>query len=355
MEKDDQYNPVNPIFYQFKALDNLVYNLEEYLTNDGINEFTADVYLCPYNVVNDATTPFLQYLLYNMFGFINFIQLGHVKIKDNSIVEQSKTHLLALLSSKCVEFIESNVEYKGVLIERGQLYIFFDLTNCKLRLNDIYRSCDLWFVLPSEILNEQKIAGLEVCDKVCNFFASKLEFCFLYDENRDRYESPHIAYATKHENKTAFTYTFGVTASKSNAIFGANYYFTNFDNCLVQIRTLEEYVNESIVGMIRVALFFKKYKIVENLLTDPVDESDIKKQRYNDPNLDADYEKLIARISDHDGKWTEHYDSIILSYAMLDNGKLMKDLPITCVKSYDQQYPLSYHFVSRKNVEKGIL
>ena len=54
------------------------------------------------------------------------------------------------------------------------------------------------------------------------------------------------------------------------------------------------------------------------------------------------------RISDHDGKWTNMYDSVYLGRTELDDGTFLKNTPIWVVKNYNQQFSLSYKLVPRK-------
>jgi hypothetical protein len=84
-----------------------------------------------------------------------------------------------------------------------------------------------------------------------------------------------------------------------------------------------------------------------NLLSDSIDESEIKKERLLDEILDTNYERLTMRISDYNGTWTKHYDSIVAFNVELDDDSRMKNIPIFCVKKYEQQCPLSYHFVNQ--------
>ena len=53
------------------------------------------------------------------------------------------------------------------------------------------------------------------------------------------------------------------------------------------------------------------------------------------------------RISDHDGKWADNYDSAFIKNIELDNGHTL-DKTIIAIKSYEQQIPLSYHFLSKQ-------
>ena len=54
------------------------------------------------------------------------------------------------------------------------------------------------------------------------------------------------------------------------------------------------------------------------------------------------------RITDYDGKWTEDYDSVYLGKVELDDGNFIKETPLIVVKNYNQQYPLSYHYINKK-------
>ena len=100
------------------------------------------------------------------------------------------------------------------------------------------------------------------------------------------------------------------------------------------------------IGVIRFALFMEKIKFIQNLQSDELDDSEIKKERLNDTLLDKNYEKLTMRISDHNGKWTKKYDSIFLGNSIeLDNGEKMDNVPIIVLKEYEQQLPLSHHII----------
>ena len=99
-------------------------------------------------------------------------------------------------------------------------------------------------------------------------------------------------------------------------------------------------------GIIRFALFIEKTKIIQNLPNDPIDNSEIKKKRSHDNLLDINHETLVSRISDHNGNWTADYDSAYIGHILLDDGNYIKDTPITVIRDYDQQVPLSYHYIT---------
>ena len=67
--------------------------------------------------------------------------------------------------------------------------------------------------------------------------------------------------------------------------------------------------------------------------------------------MDQNIERLTMRISDHDGKWAENFDSVYLGDVELDDGNCLNKQLIV-IKEYDQEIPLSYHFIN-KNTLKG--
>ena len=82
----------------------------------------------------------------------------------------------------------------------------------------------------------------------------------------------------------------------------------------------------------------------------PNDESNIKKERLNDLSLDQKYEILTLRISDHDGTWSKSYDSAYLGNIELDDGSFIKEAPMIVLREYNQQIPLSYHFINKNKL-----
>jgi hypothetical protein len=105
-------------------------------------------------------------------------------------------------------------------------------------------------------------------------------------------------------------------------------------------------------GIIRFALFLEKTKIIQNLPNDPIDNSEIKTKRLQDGLLDINHETLVNRISDHNGTWSENYDSAYIGNILLDDGNYIKDTPITVIRDYDQQVSLSYHYIT--NLSQGM-
>jgi hypothetical protein len=227
--------------------------------------------------------------------------------------------------------------------------LFFDLTENKVNLYDIYSNSSLWFGLINEIVNHKNICNIKISESVSNFFQENQDFCFLIDDKDCIYELPMVSFISTTEKKLNFTYTFGQTKEDKNQILGPYFYFKDYYTAFEEAGSLIK--DNMKMGLVRFAIFTGNVKYIENYPNDQVDESEIKKQRLQDPNLDQNIERLTMRISDHDGKWAYKYDSVYLGNVELDDGSYLNK-QIIVVKEYDQEISLSYHYIN-KNTLKG--
>ena len=130
----------------------------------------------------------------------------------------------------------------------------------------------------------------------------------------------------------------------NNLLFGPYYYFTNFKNAIKQggwAEVTNYKYNKG--GIVRFALFAGKTKVILNNSSGLIDDSNIKNEFLSSTN--NLYENLTLRITDYDGNWVNSYDSIFMEDIELDNGMKIENTPIYVVKKYEQQVPLSYHFI----------
>ena len=366
-EDDDQYCPVEPNKYQFLGLRNLTVGLEQ-----KIDENIKNVYVCAYQVNNEKKYPFLEYLLQKNEDLTDLV-FPSLYIQDSyndvlTLVTKLDSLLTMLLigsssnSNLNHNFIES---YKGFYILDGDMYAFFDITLMEIKIDDTYRDNMFWFCLIYEIFNSGHVCGMNISSNVTSFlfsFASEYPFYVLQDHEGNQYEVPLVAYVGTHEKNVNFVYTFGVSKKDSNSILGPYYYFTDFNNAVKQggwsaneepesifgkIITDNKYGRYKKGGIIRFALFLGKAEVKQNLKSDLVDSSIIKRERLLDEKLDINYEKQTIRISDHDGLWCESFDTVILEDIELDDGSRLKNTPMYVCKDYEQQCPLSYHYVNK--------
>lgn len=341
------YNPVEPNYYNYKGKNFLISELPNEIKNYDT------IFACCYSVNNEGKYPFTRFLLNNTF-YDSTLNLPCVPVFKNfdseELINFSKVCLFGLLSGNDFENFNENISFSGFYEWNGNLYLFYDISHCTLNFNDTYTNNNLWLVLIDEIINEKKLCHMNVNEDVTNFFIQNDAFCFLNDKNDNSYEIPVVGFVKKPLNKVNFTYTFGQTQSNKNEILGPHYYFTNFKNCF---KPEDDNVNEK-NGIVRFALFTGATRYIENFQDDKIDDSEIKKQRLNDVNLNQNLERLTMRISDHDGKWSEDYDSVFLGDIELDNGEIFNNHKLA-LKDYNQQIPLSFHFIRTSNNEKEYL
>jgi hypothetical protein len=336
---NEEYNPVEPKYYNYKGKTLLSYSYDgEVIKYDKI-------YTCCYTVNNTGKHPFLNFLLTNSFidKTLNFPDVPIFKNFDSEeLINFSKFGVFSLLMLNDFETFINEVEFNGYYEYLNNLYLFFDITKCNAQINDVYSNNNLWFTLVDEIINNKKNLNMPINQEVYNFFMNTDIFCFLCDEKNNSYEIPIVGYVKKPENKLNFTYIFGESKTDKTGILGPYYYFTDYEKIFEDNEN-----NENKIGTVRFALFTGKTKYIENCQNDPIDDSEIKKQRLEDNSLNQKLEQLTMRISDHDGKWAENYDSAFIKNVELDNGNVFEKT-IIAIKDYEQQIPLSYHFLSKK-------
>jgi len=344
--ENEEYNPVEPNYYNYKGTGFLVSELP-----NEVNTYNC-IYACCYNVNNEGKYPFLRFLFTNSFinKEMNFPIVPAFKNFENcELINFTKVCLFGLFMLNDFEQFNNNINFNGFYEWNNNLYMFYNITECKLEITDIYSNNKLWLLLMDEIINEKKMCNMNIDDGVINFFIKNDAMCFLNDKNDNSYEIPIVGFVKKPLNKVNFTYTFGQIQSNKNEIFGGHYYFTNFINCFnVENETFEK------SGIVRFALFTGATKYIENYQCDKIDESEIKKQRLMDNTLNQNLERLTMRITDHDGNWSDYYDSVFLGNIELDNGEIFKNNMIV-LKEYNQQIPLSYHFIEPSKTEEDYL
>jgi hypothetical protein len=359
---DDIYIPIEQNHYNYEAMYFLEKNIDYFLTDNKITK----VNVLGFKINNESKYPFLEYLLYKNPSTqtlsIPWMSLTTKDITSEIIVEQSQMLLRSMLNCKNDDDNLNNVECKGFYI-KNEVYIFYDLSKCELHPNYVYKTSKMWFCLIDEIVNTTHICNFKIDKSVSNFFAQNDMFCFLKNKNNVNYEVPVIGYIGRHTSMLNFTYVFGVSKSDSSAILGPYFYFTDYLHAINQggwskdgkseirhdkLMTDNSKGRYKSGGIIRFALFMDKTKVIQNQLLDEIDESEIKKERLLDGLLDGQYERLTMRISDHDGNWSKNYDSVFIGNIELDNGDKVKNAPLIVLKEYDQQIPLSYHYIDKK-------
>jgi hypothetical protein len=353
-DDDDNYTPVEEKKYNYKINHLLNDNIDIILESNSYNK----IYICCYQVINEreAVCPFLQYYLTKdvlnenlVFPTLNLI---NINLNNDKLIEIAKEYIFLLLNNHNYYNFNNIMEYNGAMYYNDDIYLIFDLTKCKLQIDFLIKNSKIWLCLIDEIVNQKNICNVNISNRVTNFFVNNSDLVFLYDNDDNIYETPSVCYVGKNWNRLNFTHAFGVSKSDNKSILGPYYYFTNFNNAIEQCDYTDKYDK---TGIVRFAIFTGVMKIITNFESNYNDDSNTKKEMLIDPALDNKYQALTSRISDHDGKWTEKYDSAYIGSSIeLDDGTKLKENCLTVVKNYEQQLPLTCQYVNKNSVMLSI-
>ena len=343
-EDNDVYIPEPPKYYRFKGKELLTDNYNKSLGNyNKVNIFA-------YEVRTNGIVPFMQVLLSKSFTSkeLLFPQIPFILSINNKeeLINYTKVSLFGMLNAEDFESFDNLIDFDGFYeTPENELYLFFEITRFKAQLDDIYLNSQLRFALIDEIVNCMNVCNIPINYSVINLFCTQdADFCFLVDENNLKYEIPVVAFTSKPNNRLNYAYVFGESKSDNNEMFGPYYYFKEF------YKTFEHATSSiEITGIVRYALMLGTVKYVDNSPDDRIDMSEIKVAKLVDENVNQQLERLTMRITDYDGKWAEKYDSIHLGQLVLDNDEILNK-QITAVKEYEQQIPLSYHYINKRTL-----
>lgn len=239
-------------------------------------------------------------------------------------------HSVDSLNQDNKEKKEKDFQYKGYYEFFDELYVFIEIINNNKNLNmisDIAKISNFTcFALISEITNFKHVYGIPIDIKLLHFFVNNILLFTLEDSRGVPYEHPLVGYVGKKKEMIHYIYTFGISKSSFGSIFGPYYYFTIYDN-----------VKDS-ECVFRFALSLGNCLIKENLPNDKIVYSHIKEERLH--LCENNSEKMKIRITDYNGEWSRHYDSVILPNVDLDDGTHIEQTPIFCVKDSEQFYCL---------------
>jgi hypothetical protein len=307
--------------YKYKATEGLNLKINNTNTYDK-------VVVCAYKIANDGLFPFVQYLLYkeNKINTLNFPTFNYIS------PEHSINYSTILLNKFLFKYNSdsnnyfSNCLYNGSTEYLNNLYLFFDITNCKVNIYDVYSDNKIWFAIMDEIMNHKKLCNFQINSNIYDFFVNNSSFIFIQNAHNQNYELPVIAYVNSKKEKVIFTYTFGVIKTKTN--IGDNYVFTNYDNASqnmgVDAYNLTHEPNKTDVtfGIIRFALFLK-----------------------------VSYIPLTSSMVGFNN-WEDQYDSISICNLQIENKTFSS---VIIIKDYEQQTPLSYHYCKYNELNNSIL
>ena len=161
------YNPEPPKYYNYN-IDNLLDKNGDYIKF----RLYKNVNICSYEINNDGKYPFLKFLLCknNYLQNLSFPKIPLFSSDTIEIMNYIQKYLHTMLLLEDFERFTNNIVINGYYEYNDELFLFIDLTECKLVINDIYSDSNLWFILVDEIFNHKHICNIKIDPFVFVFF-----------------------------------------------------------------------------------------------------------------------------------------------------------------------------------------
>ena len=337
--------------------------------------FNTKIHICAFHINMSGTIPFLEYFLRknkktdeisaDKFAFPSFTYEGDI---DPLIRAETIMELLMYAYKTPTNFL-----YEGFLQDTNfeNYYLFFNCSVEEIGVHDLYRDNEMWLLTMDEILNTKEVCGnFFIDEEVAHFFEENPDFIYLKNKDNNNYEIPVIAYIGTTSTKSNYACTFGNGKSDEKSMFGSNYYFYDYNtSAKMAIEqesarknahstsskpiTIMNWLNSTEIdghSVIRFALFMGKTQVITNCSKDPSDSSETTYEMLKQDLTCAtlSHRELInyLRISDRDSCWTEEYDSVFLGKGVeLDDETVTNHSNTYVIKNYEQQIPLSCHFL----------
>lgn len=269
---------------------------------------------------NIIANPFLQYLLYkypkntNKVG--NICVFPFEKYKNGEILDVGKKIVKKLfnktykqigyIQNKDGIFIFYNIEFQSLLVRNTQLYD-----------NQPHY---LWTLI-DEICNHKKYITAPIHKSVSNLFYKNPKLIYLKNKEKLCIETPSVCYYGESQELLNYIAAIGIKSSPVR-LFGPYYYFNDFKQAIRRASWSSNYESRNIYnnsitdkngkfeqgGIVRFAVFLGNYRVVLDRKSDTLQKTITALDSVNKPQL-----QNMKKINKTKGKWTEEYDSLMIS------------------------------------------
>lgn len=326
-------NHLNIIIYNIKMKINYL-GVEKAKANDDIfkdNVMDKSLYILGYQIVSSEERYFLEFLMLKN-PLMKTINLPSITLLDGFFIDDSRLDVECIKNYSMITMLDKiglsvqseyldQIEINGFFSYEGKLFLLIDFSKLFINYKDIYKTNDLiWNVTVDELINKRYIYNYKINDNALSFFKNNPEFLSITDEMNNPIEIPIVAYTITPSKQTSFTFHFGKTRERDDALFGDYYYYYTFNNLINNLKdnlktgelSLSNRFSENThYGVIRFLLFLKEYKL-----------------------FDGTSEML---------GWSDYFDSLHVGNVELEYNKIKA--PIFIIKSKEQEFPLSYHYL----------
>ena len=337
---------------------NYVYKIKDIINDDKILNFTSDklVHICIYKIFcQEKTEPFILYLLNKNTN--NILYFPHF-IASNNILKLAEKYINDIFNEwKIVP------KFKGY-VDNNDIYLFYEIdynyTIEKLTYKDVW-----WWTSIFEIINIKTVLNFNIHQTVYKILKKNPLLLSLFDLDNKIINRPIIGYFGGYYTYISFIAAFGLRKVSPEAYLGPYYYLSpynaagryaiwNFirkpetiDDKLI---TVDDYGRYKIGGIVRFIVFTNKMKYLLNRDTDPDDDSDISV----DLAKKVPFIKSTMKIRDVASKWADNYNSVYVGSIKIKSEKYDdRTLKIEfAVRDFNQQIPISYHYVNTNQFGK---
>lgn len=327
-----------------------IYKIENQANKDIMIEDLSNTnmlfFLC-YHINTESKYPFIQFMMEKVPFCNNFIKEQFVlpyvvyydtlKSIENLVLDKVKQSL-NLINCDSNKIVESM--YKGIVFNKRP-YALVDITGIDISRLNLSRNTLTWFVLPSEIINNQMVCNIPVEIETVNLFTSIPELSILHNKlNNENFIIPDGVYTGDEFKILEFNSIFGKRKVKEYESCSEYYYFyKDFGDAVKD----GGWVKEEVVDLKDSKYFQDKNGrlIVDN-----------EYGRYNQGGINRYALFMEGKIYLEDGNEFSLSDEIInndykepcIIIGYTGNHKIKPDI---LVKKYENFVPLSYHKINK--------
>lgn len=317
--------------------------------------------ICIYHVNTTGLKPFLQYLLYKM-----------PSDKGDKMIFPTKrtkpdTSILAITNKFVKDITRQDGELKGYLYNRKGLFVYYYLKNINTSVKLRERRTQFWWVLIDEICNSMNCTNFPIDESVSYNFFRYPDLIYLKDSKNTNIDIPIAGYHGSYHKFIPFIAETGLKRSSILSMMGPYYYFGTYRKAIRYAGWTSNYHPFEIDGkrvtddegrwenggIVRFAVFLGRMKVFLNHPLDPDDKSEIYYDKLEKEPHNIEYQNLVLKLHDHTGKWTRRYNSCYVGSALLDNGRYFMSNPEYVVKDFEQQTPLTYHYLDKTTLKRN--
>jgi hypothetical protein len=341
----------------------------------------------------------------------NEVLLFPYLLRKNDSIESMKTRL----ENEVKKLTTKQFTTRGFLKKENNVYFFFDLGIQQQVIQQLDRKNPFWWGVIDEIVNHQSIVNFPVKPNIVDLFTYNKDLCYLYGvpidgrisethksygtiqidiqsygrkqvtmssattsgEKKEIYilDTPTIAYHGTYYKIIPRIATLGLQQSTYNSMMGPYYYFGTYRKAVRYAGWTSDYKPRLFInpengekerignyegrydkgGLVRFVIFLGNMKAFLNHPNDPEDYSEIVRDRIRENPRNKGWEMRTIRMHDHNGKWAteQGFDSVYVGKAKLDSGKPFMGNPEFIVKDFEQQIPLSYHYLDKRTLQRN--